>query len=431
MTWASFRPAMPMNTEAQDTGAKLKASIGVSERDTLRIGGEFQIFDYSDLWPPSPKHLPPGMMAMMAPDTFYSINDGQRDRYDVFAEWEAKWTSQWTTELGVRSDTVKMDTGPVQGYNAMYDAAPLFPATTFNDADRNRTDQNWDVTAEAIYKPDVTKTYSFGFSQKSRSPNLYERYAWSPNMMAMEMIGWFGDGNYYIGNLDLEPEVAHTLSATADWHDAEGKNGLQITPYYSYISNFIDVRRCPIGVCGDTAEVNSLTAREGFVFLQFINQDAQMFGVNISGHVVLAENTRYGTFTARGIAGYVDGENTVTDDNLYHMMPINGKLALEQKIGRWTNTIETELVGEKTQVSHVRNEVETGAYALWNLRSSYAWNNLRVDVGVENLFDTFYSLPLGGLYLGQGATMAGDAIPWGIALPGMGRSVYVAANMKF
>lgn len=288
------------------------------------------------------------------------------------------------------------------------------------------------MTAEAIYKPDATKTYSFGYSQKSRSPNLYERYAWSNVTMAMEMIGWFGDGNYYIGNLDLDPEVAHTLSATADWHDANGKNGVQVTPYYSYVSDFIDVRRCPTGVCGATPDViNSLTAKEGFVYLQFINQDAQMFGVNFAGHVLLAENTGFGTFTARGTAAYVEGENTATKDNLYHMMPINGTIALEQKIGRWTNTIETELVGEKTQVSQVRNEVETGAFALWNLRSSYAWNNLRVDFGVENLFDTFYSLPLGGLYLGQGATMAAGAIPWGIALPGVGRSFYVAANMKF
>ncbi|WP_159079794.1 TonB-dependent receptor [Methyloceanibacter sp. wino2] len=425
-------PGMPMNTEAQDTGVKLKASIEMNERDTLRIGAEYQNFDYSDKWPASPRNLPPMTMAMMAPDTFYSINDGRRDRYDVFAEWEARWNPQWTTELGVRSDTVQTDTGRVQGYNAMYNAAPLFPATTFNDADRERTDQNWDVTAEAIYTPDETKTYSFGYSKKSRSPNLYERYSWSNVTMAMEMIGWFGDGNYYIGNLDLDPEDAHTFSATADWHDANGKNRLAVTPYYTYISNYIDVRRCPTSVCGASqAVIDSLTATEGFVYLQFVNQDAHMYGVNVSGHMLLAENTPFGSFTVRGLAAYVDGVNTVTDDDLYHIMPINGTVALEQTLGRWTNTIEAEMVGAKTKVSQVHNEVETGAYTLWNIRSSYAWNNFRVDVGVENLFDEFYDLPLGGLYLGQGATMSADGVPWGIALPGQGRSFYVAANMKF
>jgi iron complex outermembrane receptor protein len=43
-------------------------------------------------------------------------------------------------------------------------------------------------------------------------------------------------------------------------------------------------------------------------------------------------------------------------------------------------------------------------------------------------------LPLGGAYIGAGATMSGPlpiAPPWGIAVPGMGRSFYVATNLKF
>jgi iron complex outermembrane receptor protein len=40
--------------------------------------------------------------------------------------------------------------------------------------------------------------------------------------MASQMIGWFGDGNGYVGDIDLKPEVAHTVSATADWHGNRG-----------------------------------------------------------------------------------------------------------------------------------------------------------------------------------------------------------------
>jgi len=50
------------------------------------------------------------------------------------------------------------------------------------------------------------------------SPNLYERFAWSGNAMAMAMNKWANDGNGYVGNLALKPEVAHTISATGDWH---------------------------------------------------------------------------------------------------------------------------------------------------------------------------------------------------------------------
>jgi hypothetical protein len=37
------------------------------------------------------------------------------------------------------------------------------------------------------------------------------------------MNNFVGDGNGYIGNADLKPEVAHTLSASGDWHDAAQK----------------------------------------------------------------------------------------------------------------------------------------------------------------------------------------------------------------
>ena len=85
----------------------------------------------------------------------------------------------------------------------------------------------------------------FGYAQKTRSPNLYERYAWSTGGMAMNMINMVGDGNGYVGNLDLKPEVAHTLSATADWHDAEQQNwGLKVTPYYTYVQDYINAQRC-------------------------------------------------------------------------------------------------------------------------------------------------------------------------------------------
>ena len=81
---------------------------------------------------------------------------------------------------------------------------------------------------------------------------------------------------------------------------------------------------------------------------------------------------------------------------------------------------------------NIRNAgVETPGYGLTNLRGSYSWKQARVDFGVENLFDKLYGLPLGGAYVGQGTTMSATATPWGIAVPGMGRSFYLGLNYKF
>jgi len=431
-------PGMPMDTEGKNTGTLVKADILLSERDILRVGGEAQHYHLDDWWPPSPSVLPPGITTGgMAPNTFLNINNGQRDRFDVFAEWEARWNPQWISQLGVRSDTVKMDTGTIHGYNeGMMYGNSLMPTSVpgaFNAANRQRTDPNLDLTALARYTPDATRAFEAGYAQKTRSPNLYERYSWSTNTMAMEMVNFAGDGNYYVGNLNLKPEVANTLSGTASWHDAAQENwGLKVTPYYTHVQDYIDAQRCPTTVCGTSAaNLASQTAKTGFVYLQFVNQSARLYGMDISGHFPLAKSSDYGSFTAAGVLNYVNGKNQTTGDNLYNIMPLNAKLAVVQRLGNWTNTVEAQLVDAKANVSQVRDEVKTGGYGLLNLRSSYEWKQVRFDIGLENALNKFYASPLGGAYVGQGPTMSGAAILWGIPIPGMGRSVNAGMTLKF
>lgn len=430
-------PGMPMETKGVNLGAVVKAEIQLPGQDLLRVGAEAQRYRLDDWWPPSPAVLPPGYtVGGMAPNTFVNVNDGRRDRLAAFGEWEARWSPRWSSLLGIRSDNVLMDTGPVHGYNgtAMYDGPPAYPATTFNGRDRKRTDHNVDVTALGRFAPSATLDVEAGYAMKSRSPNLYERYAWSTNTMAMEMVNFAGDGNYYVGNLDLRPETAHTFSATVSWHSAgKTERGMSVTPYYTTVHDYVDARRCPpASVCADSAAVRaSQTATTGFVYLQFVNQRADLSGVDVSGHSLLARLDRFGSFTATGTLSVVRGKNRTSGGDLYNVMPVNSRLAVIHNRGRWTNVLEALMVGSKTHVSAVRNELRTEGYGLLNLRSSYGWTGVRIDVGVDNLLDTFYTPPLGGAYLGQGPTMSGAAIPWGIAVAGPGRALYASVSLTF
>ncbi len=417
-TW----PGMPMDTSGKNTGASVKADILYSARDTFRVGGEVQRYSLNDWWLPSGN-------GGMSPNTFWNINNGQRDRVGLFGEWEARWNAQWLTLLGLRGEKVDMNTGTVQGYNT--GATYLAEARAFNARDHKRSDQNWDLAAVARYKPDATQTFEFGLAQKTRSPNLYERFAWSTGGMAMRMVNFAGDGNGYVGNLDLKPETARTLSATADWHDAAQETwGLKLTPYYTWIQDYIDAGRCVTANCL-AANAANRTATTGFVYLQFVNQSARIYGLDVSGFLPLVRSSAYGSFTASGVLSYTSGKNQSTGDNLYNIMPLNAKLSVVQKLGSWTNTVEVQLVDAKSQVSQVRNELRTGAYGLLHLRSSYEWKQARVDLGMENALNKFYNLPLGGAYTGQGTTMPGTLVPWGIPVPGMGRSLYAGVNLKY
>ena len=411
---------MPMDTEGENTGATIKADIALSEQDTLRVGIEFQEYRLDDWWEPSGKG--------MWPDTFWNIYEGERDRTALFAEWEAQWNKKWVTQLGVRGERVEMDTGEVQGYNAMYTSE----AAAFNAADRSTTDNNIDLTLLARYTPSETRTMEFGYARKTRSASLYERYTWSTGGMAMRMINMAGDGNGYVGNLELDPEIAHTISATLDLHDpTEEEWGFQVTPYYTYVDNYIDAARCSATAGYTACTVANQTATDAFVYLQFVNQSARLYGVDVSGYLPLAESSEYGRFTATGVLNYVRGKNKTTGDNLYNIMPLNIKLAVVQSLDSWTNTVEVELVDDKNNVSDVRNELKTSSYGVVNLRSSYKWKDISVNVGVENLFDKFYNDPLGGVYMGQGKTMSGTGVDWGLSVPGMGRSIYAGVNYAF
>ena len=420
--WFGTVPGMPMNASGKTTGLLVNGDIVLSHKDTLTVGTEIQNYRLNDWWPPSG--------GGMAPNTFQNINDGTRDRLDVFAEWEARWNSQWLSQLGIRSDVVKMNTGDVQGYANTMMMNQAQDSAAFNNLNHEQKDHNWDLTALLAYTPDATHAFEIGYAQKSRSPNLYQRDTWSTASMMMVMNNFAGDGNGYVGNLNLKPEVAHTLSTTADWHDATKEEWqLKVTPYYTYISDYIDAQRCPVGTgCYTVANAQATT---GFVNLQYVNQSAQIYGIDISGHMLLAKSTGYGSFTATGVLSYTRGENLTTGDNLYDIMPLNTKLAVVQSSGNWTNTAEAQLVAAKTRVSQVRDENQTGAYNLVNLRSSYSWKQVRLDIGIENLFNKFYALPLGGAYVGQGMTMGIHSIPAGIQVPGIGRSINTALTFKF
>ena len=167
-----------------------------------------------------------------------------------------------------------------------------------------------------------------------------------------------------------------------------------------------------------------------FGVLRYANQSARLFGVDVSGRALLARND-LGEWSVRGIVNYVNGRNRDTGSGLYNVMPLNARLVLQQRSGNWGNALELLAVRAKTDVSGPRNEVRTPGYGLVHWRGHYAWRNLRVDFGVENLFNRFYRLPLGGVYTGQGMTMSLNGIPAGIAVPGMGRSAYVGVNVAF
>jgi iron complex outermembrane recepter protein len=395
----------PTRERGQDFGYRVEASILASARDTLRIGNELHVQTLDDRWPGAPA----GMMF-----DYVSLNGATRAQWGTFAEWERQWDGRWSTQFGVRNDTVRMDTGPVQGYDGIDPQAASFNATH-----RARTDVNMDSTLLIRYQPDDWENYTVGFARKNRSPNLYERYAWGTNTLGT--VTWFGDGNGYTGNPGLKPETADTASVSGHWHDPDGRPWqLQVTSYFSRVQNYIGVLPlCAPGCSGTPASQ-----------LMFANQAARLYGADVNAAYTLSDDAVGGVFRIRGSTGYTHGEDLSTRTPLYQVMPLHGTVALEHDRGAWSSALKFSVVARNNDVDPIRNEPSTAGYSLVDLRTAHEWRNLRLDFAITNLLDRQFATPLGG-------TWQSALYPPGYAgatfrpLPAPGRSLNTGFSLKF
>ena len=416
-------PGNPMDSEGINLGFTVKADINLDENNTLTVGSEFQRYRLDDLWAASGS-------GSMSPNTFVNINDGSRDRYDIYGELTNLWEPDLLISVGLRYGMVRMNAGEVHGYADLNTYGGMTNnqkanSDTFNASDRTRTNHNWDLTALAEYIISPTLTSELGYAIKNRSPNLYERYTWSTWTMAANMNNSYGDGNGYVGNINLNPEKAHTIAWSADWHDSK-KDDYQVkfNPYYTYVEDYIDAV-----TCGEVGK-SCMSRSDGFSTLSLDNQSARIFGFDISAYKNLGYYSYFGDLRVTSLLAYVRGRNNDTHDNLYRIMPLNLKATLEQNKGAWSNRLEVMLVKEKGKTSAIRNENQTPGYGLVNITSDYSYKNVILNLSVANVFDRRYSDPLGGTYLGQGSTMM-TGVKNGTAVPGMGRSFNVGVLYNF
>ncbi|HZU65328.1 MAG TPA: TonB-dependent receptor [Novosphingobium sp.] len=401
---------MPMNTRVRAGGYTLAVELPVAPGTRLRLGQEYRNERLDDWWPPVAGSM------MMGPDTYLNVNHGQRERIAGYIEAEMHRGDRFTLTAGGRFDRVAMNTGDVAPYSTgMMSMADAAAASAFNAASHQRHFNDWSGALTGHYTPAPGLALDLGYAHKARAPNLYELYTWGQGAMSSQMIGWFGDGNGYFGNLALKPERADTISGSITF-SGRGKQGwfVKLAPYYTHVNDYIDARY-----------VKSLGA---FAQLQFANEEAQFYGLDVSGAATVWNGGRFGQTRFSGTLSWLRGQNLTDHTPLYHQMPLNLMASLEHTLGGFTGTLELNWVDSKTRVDTARNEPTTPAYALVNLRGAYQRGSWRLSLAIENLLDKAYYLPLGGLALGDYSASGGAVLR---PVAGRGRSVNVGLARRF
>ena len=384
---------MPMLTSSKDIAAKLSWQYSFAADQHLTLGQEYYSNKLNDYWP-----AVPGSM-MMGPDNYININDGRRERFAAYAQWDYEPDNQWQYSAGVRAEHVKTNTGEVQSYQTMAPDMPamasdhsamntdVMAANMFNGADRSQQDTLIDITLLAEKQLDDNQSVHAGVARKNRAPNLYERYTWGQGMMASSMIGWFADGNGYVGDVDLQPETAHNLAAGYAYETHHYR--LEVEGFYNRIDDYIDVEKV-----GEFSRTDSASGQRNL--LQFANLDATIKGVTAtaSWHFASASS---GQWHLTNAFTWQDGKRDDTDQSLYQIMPVTNNLQLTHKYDNWRSQIQWQWYGSKTEVDPRRLENTTDSFSLINLLTQYQWRSLSIELGINNLFDRHYQQPIGGV----------------------------------
>lgn len=422
---------MPMETDAEDISYALKWRLNLANQSTVLLGHEYFDYGIDDWWPAIEGSM------MMGPNDYVNINNGKRQRAAVFAEYENQLDTKWWLNAGVRVEKVHTQVDNVQGYNdgmsmgGMGDMGGMnsmdmttdnaTAAMKFNALDKERDDTLVDASVLLSYQITHNDELEIGLARKNRAPSLYERYSWGVSSMATRMIGWYGDGNGYIGNPDLDAETAHTLSATYTKSEKNDEWRVSANAWYTDVSDYIDanvVRNL------NTTDDASLDRNA----LQFTNVDATLYGVKIDLMANIYESKQLGKLQLKGNITNTRGTRDDTDQALYQIKPLQSKVGLHQKIGKFENALTWEWVDDKTRVDNNRFENQTDSYHLVNLSTKATWDALTVNVEVTNLLDEYYQLPLGGVSV---AEYRGDNTQGFQQLAGQGRSVNIALSYAF
>lgn len=387
---------MPMLTESRDDAVTLHWDFPIDNGSIVRIGQEWFHNTLDDWWPAVEGS------SMMGPNDYININNGERSRLGAFVEWQSAQTGTWQYLAGARLEQVTTNTGEVQAYvdssSSMSDMSDmssmsnnLAAAEAFNSAHRKQQDTLVDITLTATRTLPNDSQLQFGLAQKNRAPNLYERYTWGTSTMAMSMIGWFGDGNGYVGDINLKPETAHTV--TAAYQIDKSLWRAEINAWYTDVDDYIDAE--VIGQFNNSG----LTSGERNK-LQFTNLDAKLMGASLSAAREMFEN-EFGRITLLNRLDWQKGERKEDGSNLYQILPLQNRLTVQFDKDGLSASLSWLWADSKTDVDSRRKENATSAYSVINLNTTYSIASFTFRFDIQNLLDEYYEQPLGGVNIAE------------------------------
>lgn len=334
--------------------------------------------------------------------------DVRAERLGAYLQWRGSLgTAQF--ELGGRIDRTEQSAGSPQLGTAV-PPGPRGLAAAFIASDRRAEDTTVDAVARmwiegGAFVPRLT------LARKTRMPSVLERFAWLPTEASFGLA----DGNIYVGDQALEPEVAWIAEVGFDWET--DRLTLRPTVHYRRIDDFI--QGTPFdGTPGVIDSPVEMVANMGGdpTPLMFRNTDAKLYGADLDFVVRPVANLELA-----GTASFVRGQRRDIADDLYRIPPANLRVSATWSTGDSSIGAEIFAAAGQSRVSRTNGEQDTDGYTTLGLFARHAVDAaFAVEAGIENLFDKRYAPHLAGR-----SRVGASDVPLGERLPGPGRGFWV------
>lgn len=348
-----------------------------------------------------------------APDFFVRVfDDASKGRYGTWVEWTGDVGERWDAELGVRYTRVAMDSGKVDGTPAqmMPPAGRLRDA--FNEADRSKSDDLVDAVVKLGFRPRSDLRLELSGGRKTRAASYVERYGWLPT----QATAGLADGNNYVGDIGLDPEVSYEAAAEAQWN---GATGIHLAPraFYKRVYDYIQ------GTAASNDDVVMVSTGNGDdTPLQFSNVDARFYGFDLAYGAGLPLNLQLD-----GTLSYVRGKRVDVNDDLYRISPLHGRTTLTYEREQWSVSIEGVYAAKQKKVSRTNGEAPSDSWGSLNIFGSWdPFDWLGLSAGVNNVTDNDYHDHLAGI-----SRVDSSGVDAGSPLPAPGVSFFARAVGRF
>ncbi len=358
--------------------------------------------------------LAPNVSLAAGVDTFYLQRDATRTRFLVASGQTFKdhiWpdASQWNAgafaefhldlienlhlRVGGRLDRVESDAegadDPGLGGRTVRENFVRFYGPEAADVTETEVLGAANVLMEWQVLPEILIYAGGGFSM--RPAGVTERYfAFSP-----------APGGFLLGNPSLDAEKKYEIDCGLQWQ----RNGFDfsLSLFHFWFDDYIlQTELARMDVNGDGTQD---------LVRGFQNVEARLYGVEASLIIKPAKH-----WSVPLSFYYTRGRNRSNDIDLPEIPPFEGRAALRFDHGEkhpWWCAFGGRFVAEQNDVDETFPEDETAAFNVFHLRGGVRiGRHLRLQVGIENLFDEDYNEHLTReVLLAAGDLVAGDEVP--------------------